>query len=91
MNKSKFYATYNGQCYVKGCGRKFYKRGIELIDITDCSGKIIIERTRKDLTKALEKCLELKSGTKIEFEAMLVENEISYISSVREINGKSIV
>ncbi len=86
MNNSKFYATYNGECYVEGCGRKLYKKGIELINVTDCNGEIVIEKTRKNLTKALEECLTLESGTKIEFEAVLTENEISYISNVKEVN-----
>ena len=83
MNKSKFYAIYNGECYIEGYGRKLYKKGIELINVTDCNGKIIIEKTRKNLTKALEKCLTLERGTKIEFEAVLTENEISHISNVK--------
>ena len=48
MNKSKFYATYNGECYVEGYGRKLYKKGIELINVTDCNGEIIIKKTRKN-------------------------------------------
>lgn len=83
MNKSKFYATYNRECYVKGYGRKFYKKGIELIDVTDCNGEMIVEKMNVVLTKALEKCLDLESKTKIEFEAVLTENKISYISNVR--------
>lgn len=83
MNKSKFYAIYNGQCYVKGYGRKFYKKGVELINIEDCNGKIVIEKVRNHLTKALEKCLDFVSGTKIEFDAVLTDNAISYISNVK--------
>ena len=84
MNKSKFYAIYNRQCYVKGYGRKLYKKGIELIDITDCNGVVIAEKTNIPLTKALEKCLEFASGTKIVFDAVLTDNKIFYISSVKE-------
>lgn len=83
MNKPKFYAVYNGQCYIKGHGRKFYKKGVELINIEDCNGKIVIEKVRKNLTKALEKCLNFVSGTKIEFNAVLIDNEILYISNVK--------
>ena len=83
MNKLKFYATYNGKCYVKSYGRKFYKKGVELINIENCNGKIIIEKVNMAITKALEKCLDLANGTKIEFEAVLIEDKISYISNVR--------
>ena len=86
MNKSKFYATYNGQCYIKGYGRKFYKRGIELINIEDCNGKIVIEKARNNLTKALEKCLGFVSGAKIEFDVILTNNKISYISNVKVVD-----
>ena len=37
------------------------------------------------LTKALEKCLDLTSGTKIEFDAVWNKCDISYISNVREL------
>lgn len=83
MDKIKLYATYNGQCYLKGYRGKFYRKGVELIDIEDCNGNIVVEKTRKNLTKALEKCLDLVSGTKIEFEAVLNDNDISYISNVK--------
>ena len=36
MDKIKLYATYNGQCYLKGYRGKFYRKGVELIDIEDC-------------------------------------------------------
>lgn len=84
MTKEKFYAIYDGQCYVAGYGRKLYKRGISLLNITDCNGKVVIKRTGKALTKALEKCLDLTSGTKIEFDAVWSKCDISYISNVRE-------
>lgn len=85
-NKEKFYATYDGQCYVAGYGRKLYKRGISLVNVTDCNGNIVIKRIGKALTKALEKCLDMTSGTKIEFDAVLVRgSDISYISNVKEI------
>ena len=83
MNKSKFYATYNGQCYIKGYGKKFYKRGIELVDVEDCNGKIVIDKVNMTMTKELEKCLNLANGTKIKFDAVLTEDKISYISNVR--------
>ena len=57
IHKEKFYAIYDGQCYVAGYGRKLYKRGISLLNITDCDGKVVIKRTGKALTRALEKCL----------------------------------
>ena len=82
MNKTKFYATYNGQCYIKGYGRKLYKKGVNLINIKDCTGNVVVENTNKTLTKALEKCLVLSAGTKVEFDGVLKDNNISYISNV---------
>lgn len=83
MNKIKLYATYNGQCYVKGYGRMLYKKGVELINIEECNGNVIVEKTRKPMTKALEKCLNFVCGTKIEFDAILDDNNVSYISNVK--------
>ena len=83
MNKIKLYATYNGQCYVNGYGKRLYKKGVELINVKDCNGKVVVEKARKAMTKALEKCLDIASGTKIEFDAVLTDNEISYISNVK--------
>ena len=83
MNKIKMYATYNGQCYVNGYGRKLYKRGVELINIKECNGNVVVEKERKTITKALEKCLGFASGSKIEFDAVLDGNNIRYISNVK--------
>lgn len=85
MDKAKFYAVYNGQCYIKGYGRKLYKKGVNLINVTDYNGKIIAEKINVALTKALEKCSDLTSGTQIEFEANLMDGKISYISNVKQI------
>lgn len=85
MNKIKLYATYNGQCYVKGYGRMFYKKGVELVNIEDCNGNVVIKKVRKNLIKALEKCLVFVDGTKIEFDAVIDGNDIFYISNVKEV------
>jgi len=85
MNKIKLYATYNRQCYVKGYGRMFYKKGVELVNIKDYNGNVVIEKINKALTKALEKCLGFVDGTKIEFDAVIDGNDISYISNVKEV------
>ena len=85
MDKSKFYATYNGQSYANGYGRKFYKKGVKLINVEDCKGKVVIEKVNITMTKALEKCLDLTKGTKIEFKAVLIEDKIYYISNIREL------
>lgn len=85
MNKIKLYATYNGQCYVKGYGRMFYKKGVELVNIKDYNGNVVIEKIKKNLTKALEECLSFVDGTKIEFDAVIDGNDISYISNVKEV------
>ena len=84
MNKLKFYAIYNGQCYIKGYGRKIYKKGIELIDVKDCNGEIVTEKLNMALNKALEKCLDFAAGTEIKFDAILNNNKLSYISNVKE-------
>ena len=35
MKKSNFTATYKGQCYIKGYGKRLYKKGVELTNIKD--------------------------------------------------------
>ena len=80
---NKFYAVYNGQCYVKGYGRKFYKKGVSFIYVTDCDGKIITEKLNVALTKTLEKCLSYADGTKIKFDAMITNNNIHNISNIK--------
>ena len=85
MDKLKCYAIYNGQCYVNGYGRKFYKKGVELINVADCNGKDVVKKAKMTMTKALKKCLDFASGTKIEFDAVLTDNNVSYISNVKEI------
>ena len=86
MNKEKFCAIYNGECYIKGYGRKFYKKGIELINIENCDGKIVVEKARMNMTETFKKCSDIANGTRIRFDAVLTDNKISYISNVETVD-----
>ena len=65
----------------------FYKKGVELVNIKDCNENVVIEKIKKNLTKALEECLSFVAGTKIEFDAVIDGNDISYISNVKEVKS----
>lgn len=47
----------------------------------------MIEKIKKNLTTALEECLGFVDGTKIEFDAVIDGNDISYISNVKEVKS----
>lgn len=84
MNKLTFRAVYKGECYIKGYGRKFYKKGIRLIYIKDSNGNLIAKQIKTNLSKAFMNCKELVCGNEIEFEAILTEdNRLLYVSNMK--------
>lgn len=85
MDKSTFYATYQRECYIKGYGRKFYRKGVKLNDIKDSKGNIIAEQMTVALSKAFSNA-DLNSGDRIEFKAVLTDNNwLMYISNIKRV------
>lgn len=83
MDKLNFSSVYQGECYIKGYGRKFYKKGVRLTDIKDNQGCLIAKQIDTNLSKAFASCKELERGNRIEFKAILTEdNKLLYISNV---------
>ena len=83
MDKMNFSAVYQGECYIKGYGRKFYKKGIRLADIKDNQKCLIAKQIDTNLSKAFTNYKELEYGNQIKFKAILTEdNKLLYISNV---------
>lgn len=78
----KFTATFNKKCYIQGFGRKFYKKGVELINITDEKGNVVT-KMQKFALLSFFKNNDISQGQKISFYAENQNGKISNIKSIQ--------
>ena len=80
MDKQIYKAAYKGKAYKRAYGKKFYKEGIQLKNIKDKNGNIIIDKQVVNMSKAFN---GLTENQNISFKAVLTEdNRLLYISNV---------
>lgn len=72
---NKYTAKYNGQCYIKAHGRKFYKKGIELSDIRDENNNLV-SNFQKFALLSFFKNNDIPYGQKLSFTALKTEDKI---------------
>jgi c-di-GMP-binding flagellar brake protein YcgR len=85
MKKTRLTASYAGNCYIKAYGRKQYKHGVRLTNVSDGTSTLF-QAISVGASKAL-KVLDVSDvGKDIAFEAVVEANSLKYISNVRVID-----
>ena len=76
MEKDKLSATFVGECYINGYGRKLYKKGFLLENVRNENGEILFEKVKVTKNKSFE---NIDAGEVVTFLAEVKDKTLSDI------------